>query len=68
MRSFIRKENSDSRNDEILADIKKRAEENESLQAEAIAMFQLMLSYPDRYGTAHAQGMATTYLEEPRLE
>ena len=63
LRTFIRTENSDSRNDEILADIKKRAGENDSLQAEAIAMFQLMLSYPDRYGTVHAQGLATTYLK-----
>jgi len=63
LRAFIRSENTDTRNDEILADIKKRAEESGSLQAEGIAMFQLMLSFPDRYGTAHAQGLARTYLK-----
>lgn len=64
LRSFIRQTNDEARADEVFAKIKKRAAAGEELNEETIEMFKLMLSFPDRYGTKHAQGLAQSFLKE----
>ncbi|MGY8689542.1 MAG: hypothetical protein ACKVHP_17640 [Verrucomicrobiales bacterium] len=64
LRAFIRQTNDDARADEVYADIIKRAAESDDLKGEAVEMFKLMLSFRDRYGTAHAQGLAEGFLKE----
>ena len=64
LRSFIRRTNSGEMVDDVFASIEKRAKESAELDQEAIAMFQLMLSYPDRYGSEHAQKLAKQFLTE----
>lgn len=64
LRSFIRKTNDDERNDSIFSDIQKRASESEALNAEAVEMFKLMLSFRNNYGTPHAQQRAEAFLKE----
>ncbi len=64
LRAFIRKTNDDARCDEVFQQITTRAAESESLTAEAVEMFKLMLSFRDRYGTDHAQSLAEKFLKE----
>ena len=64
LRSFIRQTNGNEMVDEIFVSIEKRAKESDELNKEAIAMFQLMLSFPDRYGSEHAQALAKQFLAE----
>lgn len=64
LRSYIRKNNDDARIDEVFAEIKERAGESKDLGQQAVAMFQLMLSYPDRYGSEHAQELARKFLSD----
>ena len=64
LRSYIRKTNEDAQVDEIFADIQKRAKGNKDLGQQTVAMFQLMLSYPDRYGSKHAQELARRFLSD----
>ncbi len=68
LRSFIRKTNDNARIDVIYADILKRTEESEDLLQEGVAMFQLMLSFPDRYGSEHAQKLAREFLKANNAE
>ncbi|MFT4690311.1 MAG: hypothetical protein ACJASX_001526 [Limisphaerales bacterium] len=62
LRSYIRKDNPDEMVDEVYGKIEARAKESGALDKEAIAMFQLLLSYPDRYGSDHAQKLARKFL------
>lgn len=64
LRAFIRKDNTTETNEKLLTDIEARAAENESLKAEAIAMFELMLSFRERYGSEKAQGLAEAFLKK----
>lgn len=64
LRSYIRKTNEAGRVDEIFADIQRRAGESKELGKQTVAMFQLMLSYPDRYGSKHAQKLARKFLSD----
>lgn len=64
LRSFIRQTNEDAATDEIFADILARGDQNADLGKQAVEMFKLMLSFPDRYGSPHAQGLARQYLGE----
>lgn len=64
LRSFIRQTNDMEKADAVFADIEERAAKSGELNAETIEMFKLMLSFPDRYGTAHAQGLAKSFLEK----
>jgi hypothetical protein len=64
LRSYIRKDNPDETVNEVFGKIEGRAKESGALDKEAIAMFQLMLSYPDRYGSAHAQKLARKFLAD----
>lgn len=68
LRSYIRKTNDDSRIDEIYGDILNRSTESDDLQKQSIEMFQLMLSFPDRYGTEHAQKLAKGFLRQHNAE
>ena len=62
LRAFIRKTNSDERNDEVYAGIIDRAAESAELTRQAREMFRLVLSLKDRYGTLHAHGLAEGFL------
>ena len=62
LRAFIRKTNSDKRNDEVYAGITDRAAESAELTRQAREMFRLVLSLKDRYGTLHAHGLAEGFL------
>ncbi|MEE1544683.1 MAG: hypothetical protein V1267_08660 [Alphaproteobacteria bacterium] len=62
LRAFIRKTNSDERNDEVYADITAHAAESAELTRQACEMFQLVLSLKDRYGTPHAHELAEGFL------
>ena len=64
LRSYIRKDNTNERVDDVLASILKRSKESDDLEKQSIAMFQLMLSYPDNYGSAHAKKLARAFLAE----
>ncbi|HIG28317.1 MAG TPA: hypothetical protein EYQ50_11145 [Verrucomicrobiales bacterium] len=64
LRSFIKQTNTNEIVDEIFTDIEKRSKEGKELGKEAISMFQLMLSYPDRYGSEHAQELARKFLTD----
>jgi len=64
LRSFIRRENPDDLSDQVFISIEARSAESEDLMKQAVAMFQLMLSYPDRYGSEHAQGLARQFLSK----
>jgi hypothetical protein len=68
LRSYIRKPNDNSRIDEIYGDILNRSTESDDLQKQSIEMFQLILSFPDRYGTEHAQKLATEFLKQHNAE
>ena len=68
LRSFIRKTNDNDRTDSIHRDIVSRTEESDDLRKQGIAMFQLMLSFPDRYGTEHAQVLAKAFLKANNAE
>ena len=68
LRSFIRKTNDAARVDSIHADIVERTKQSEDLLKEGIAMFQLMLSFPDRYGSEHAQSLARAFLKAHNAE
>lgn len=68
LRSYIRKTHEAPRIDELYQKIVERSRESEGLDKQAIAMFQLMLSFPDRYGTAHAQELARGFLKERGTE
>lgn len=63
LRQFIRKTYSDSEIDGIFSKIDARAGVSEDLKTEAVEMFKLMLSFPDRYGTSYAQDKAKGFLE-----
>jgi hypothetical protein len=62
LRTFIRKTNSDERNDEVYAGITARAAESPELKRQAREMFRLVLSLKDRYGTPHAHELAEGFL------
>ena len=62
LRAFIRKTNSDERNDEVYAGITARAAKSAELTRQAREMFRLVLSLKDRYGTLHAHGLAEGFL------
>lgn len=64
LRSYIRKTNDEDRVNEVYDEIMTRGKENEELQEQVVEMFKLMLSYPDRYGTEHAQKKVRKYLDE----
>jgi hypothetical protein len=64
LRSFIRQTNDKEKADAVFADIEERAAKSGELNTETIEMFKLMLSFPDRYGTAHAQGLAKLFLKK----
>ena len=64
LRAFIRQTNDDERANEVFAEITTRAAESQDLGKEAVEMFRLMLSFRDRYGTAHAQTLAEGFLKE----
>jgi hypothetical protein len=64
LRSFIRQTNDQARADEVFDAVKVRAASDDGLNKEAIEMFKLMLSFPDRYGTEYAQGLAKSFLKE----
>ncbi len=64
LRSFIRQTNDDAQADEVFAKIEARAKESDALNAEAVEMFKLMLSFRDRYGTEHAQSLAEGFLKQ----
>ena len=64
LRVFIRKTNSDERNDEVYAGITDRAAESAELTRQAREMFRLVLSLKDRYGTPHAHGLAEGFLDK----
>lgn len=68
LRSYIRKTNDEARINEIFGEIEERSQESDALHQEAIAMFQLMLSFPDRYGTDHAQTLARNFLKQHNAE
>jgi hypothetical protein len=68
LRSYIRKTNDNSRIDEIYGDILNRSTESDDLQKQTIAMFQLLLSFPDRYGTDHAQKLSKEFLRQHNAE
>lgn len=63
LRSFVRKTNDDETANQVFADIQKRSSESDALRAETVEMFKLMLSFPDRYGSEHAQNLARQFLE-----
>lgn len=63
LRQFIRKTHSDSEIDGIFSKIDARAGVSAELETEAVEMFKLMLSFPDRYGTSYAQDKAKAFLE-----
>lgn len=67
LRAFIRKTNDAPGADRIYADIGARAAESDELEAEAIEMFRLMLSFRDNYGTPHAQGLAEGFLKDHKV-
>ena len=62
LRSFIRKTNTPAQINEYLQQIEERAATSEDLNQQAIAMFQLMLSFPDRYGSDDAKAKAKAFL------
>lgn len=62
LRSYIRKTNDEAATDRLMESIRARASESPELMEEAIQMFRLMLSFPDRYGTEHAQEQAQEFL------
>ena len=64
LRSYIRKTNDPARVEEIFGQIEKRRQESDRLHQQAIEMFQLMLSFPERYGTEEAQVKARAFLRE----
>ncbi len=64
LRAFIRKTHENQQVDELYSDITKRAGESKELTTEAVEMFKLMLSFPDRYGTEHAQSLAKKFLSK----
>ena len=64
LRAFIRKTNSDERNDEVFAEITARATESAELTRQAREMFRLVLSLKDRYGTPHAHALAEGFLDK----
>ena len=64
LRAFIRKTNSDERNDEVYAGIIDRAAESAELTRQAREMFRLVLSLKDRYGTPHANELAEGFLDK----
>lgn len=64
LQQFIRKTNDDARADEIMKSIEARAAKSAALRSEAVEMFKLMLSFPDRYGTAYAQKLAESFLKD----
>ena len=64
LRTFIRKTNSDERNDEVYTAITDRAAESPELTRQAREMFRLVLSLKDRYGTPHAHELAEGFLEK----
>ncbi|MED5381617.1 MAG: hypothetical protein VYC47_03525 [Verrucomicrobiota bacterium] len=64
LRAFIRKTNSDKRNDEVFAKITARATESAELTRQAREMFRLVLSLKDRYGTPHAHALAEGFLDK----
>ena len=64
LRAFIRKTNSDERNDVVFTDITDRAAESAELTRQAREMFRLVLSLKDRYGTPHAHELAEGFLEK----
>ncbi|MBC8245447.1 MAG: hypothetical protein H8E20_13740 [Verrucomicrobia bacterium] len=64
LRAFIRKTNSEERNDEVFAEITDRAAESAELTRQAREMFRLVLSLKDRYGTPHAHALAEGFLEK----
>ena len=64
LRSFIRQTNEDARTDEIFAEIVTRGSQSEDLGKQTVEMFKLMLSFPDRYGSQHAQNLARQHLEK----
>lgn len=63
LRSLIRKTNDDATTDAIFEEILARSVVSEALRGETVEMMKLMLSYPDRYGSAHAQAKARAFLE-----
>ncbi|HIL72995.1 MAG TPA: hypothetical protein EYG44_02080 [Verrucomicrobia bacterium] len=64
LRAFIRKANSDERNDEVFQSITDRAAESAELTRQAREMFRLVLSLKDRYGTPYAHELAKGFLDK----
>lgn len=64
LRSYIRKTNDEARVNEVYEEIMTRGKESKELEGEVVEMFKLMLSFPDRYGTEHAQIKARKYLDD----
>ena len=64
LRSYIRTGNTNERVDDVFASIQKRSKESDDLEKQSIAMFQLILSDPDKYGSAHAKKLAQEFLAE----
>ena len=64
LRSLIKQTNDDATVEEVYSEISARAAKSEELNAQTIDMFKLMLSFRDRYGTAKAQSLAESFLEE----
>ncbi|HJN88980.1 MAG TPA: hypothetical protein QGG93_01510 [Verrucomicrobiota bacterium] len=64
LRAFIRKTNSDERNDEVFERITARAAVSAELTRQTREMFRLVLSLKDRYGTPHAHELAEGFLEK----
>ena len=68
LRSFIRQTNSAEQIEELMTQIESRAQVSDELNGQAIAMFQLMLSYPDRYGSDAAKEKARAFLRSHGAE
>lgn len=68
LRSFIRQNATEAAVEEIFETIENRAETSDDLTQQSISMFQLMLSYPDRYGIPRAQELAKEFLKRHDAE
>lgn len=68
LRSFIRKTNTDEEVDRLFHSIESLSKESIELQIESVDMFELMLSFPDRYGSSYAQKKAREFLNSTAKE
>lgn len=64
LRSLIRKTQTPEQIDTIISSIQERSTKSDDLKDQTIQMFQLMLSFRDRYGSEYAQEKAEKLLQQ----